>query len=415
MSGRAWPTSLEYVAAAQNPESAFRVPELRSARFIADAAGPKSIEGQQAIVFFGSAGEGPVAVRCLKRPLDGGAERYAALRAYLTDHPMAAIPSADWREDGIQVGGQTWPVIKMERVVGSSLLTFVEKNLADPARLSQVAAEWRALITELSRDCIAHGDLQQDNVMLADEEHLRLVDLDAVWLPTLSHLPPKERGHRHFQHPERLHTGYWGRYIDTFPALVIYVSLRALAADTGLFGDFNNDENLIFCDEDFARPGQTPLWPRLWASPDTGVRDVAHVLERCCQTTVQLGVDMDTLLSPGGFPATAASWTTPASFLASRPWWSVPPTTVLPPDGATGNSAATVPPPDGVKREWWLRESESAKYSWTRDQAAARAAPSAKASAPTPAKISVGSKVAIIIAILFLVVILVVAIVAAAH
>lgn len=54
---------------------------MQSARFSVGSSGPKSIEGQRAIVFFGSTNDGPIAVRCLKRPLEDGAERYGALRA----------------------------------------------------------------------------------------------------------------------------------------------------------------------------------------------------------------------------------------------------------------------------------------------------------------------------------------------
>ena len=346
MSGRVWPTSLEYLAAVQNPGSAFLSAELRKARFNSGVSGPKSIEGQRAIVFLGGTSQGPIAVRCLKRPLAGGRDRYIALRAYLADHPVPAIAEADWHKDGIKIRDRVWPIIKMEQVVGPSLLTFVEKNLSDPVRLGQLAVEWRALAAELSRAGVAHGDLQQDNVMLADEKHLRLVDLDAVWLPTLSHLPPKERGHRHFQHPERIHAGYWGRYVDTFPALVIYVSLLALAADTALFEEFNNYENLIFCDEDLAQPGQTPLWARLWASPDVSLRDVARVLERYCKTTVNLDVNLDTILSPGGFPSDAAGWTTPATGIASSPWWS----TTSAPDRVAAEPATGSPRDGGCAR-----------------------------------------------------------------
>ena len=75
----------------ESPGSNFRVAELRSARFSVGSSGPKSIEGQRAIVFLGSTNDGPIAIRCLKRPLEGGAERYGALRAYLADHPLPAI------------------------------------------------------------------------------------------------------------------------------------------------------------------------------------------------------------------------------------------------------------------------------------------------------------------------------------
>jgi len=302
--------------------SAFRNPWLQSAEFKTGRIGPKSIEGQRAVVFFADTVRGPVAVRCLKEPLPDGAKRYLALRAYLADNPVAAITPAEWTEDGINVAEARWPIVTMERVPGPSLLTFVEKNLHEPLRLAQLAADWRALITELSRASIAHGDLQQDNILLADGQHLRLVDLDAIWIPPLAHMPaPAERGHRHFQHPKRTRRGYWGRYMDTFPALVIYVSLLALAADPGLFNEFNNDQNLIFSYKDLAEPGRTALWPRLWASPDLNLRNLVTVLERCCRTTAELAVDLDTLLgtaATGPKLVRSPPWLTPVPAQAPR-------------------------------------------------------------------------------------------------
>ena len=305
---------------------------------MADGTGPRSLEGQRAVVFFADTDDGPLAVRCLKTPVPAGAERYAALRHYLTQHPVSALIRANWIEDAIQVKGYPWPVVTMERVAGPSLLTFVKRNLHQPSRLRAVAADWRALASELSAASIAHGDLQQDNIMLAGERQLRLIDLDAVWIPTLSHLPPPpERGHPNFQHPERTHRGYWGRYVDTFPALVIYISLLALAADPALFASFNNEENLVFSDEDFLRPGATELWHRLWASPDLELRNLVSILEQYCRTSVQMDTDLDRLLSPAGFPRTVPGWVSPGIKEVRHAWWAS-----LPPEVATA-SAKPVP------------------------------------------------------------------------
>jgi eukaryotic-like serine/threonine-protein kinase len=294
-------------------------------------SGPLSLQGQRAVVFFADTDQGPLAVRCLKTPVPAGAERYSALRHYLTQHPVPALIQADWVEDAIQVKGYPWPVITMERVVGPSLLTFARNNLDQPERLRQVAADWLALTTQLSAASVAHGDLQQDNVRVADGGQLRLIDLDAVWIPTLTHLaPPPERGHPNFQHPERTHGGYWGRYVDTFPALVIYISLRALAADPGLFEAFNNSENLIFSDEDFLRPGKTSLWPRLWSSPDLELRDLVSVLEHYCRTSVRMDVDLAQLLSTDSLPRTAPRWVSPGVDEVRDAWWASQPPEVAP-------------------------------------------------------------------------------------
>lgn len=372
MSGQIWPVTLDYVSAVQSTESPFQIPQLRSARFVTDKVGPRTLEGQRAVVFFADTEDGPLAVRCLKTPLPGGAERYAALRHYLTQHPVRALIRADWIEDGIQVKGYPWPVVTMERVAGPSLLTFVERNLDDPVKLRRVAADWRTLIRELSAANIAHGDLQQDNIMLAGEGHLRLIDLDAVWIPTLTHLPaPPERGHPNFQHPERTHRGYWGRYVDTFPALVIYISLLALAADPALFHDFNNDENLIFSDEDFLRPGESHLWHRLWASPDLQLRNLVSVLERYCRTSVQMDTDLDRLLGPGGFPQTALKWESPGIKAVRHAWWAaLPPELAAPVQPMASFTPAAVPPAPvtrpatesgpftaaNLSKDWWTDE-----------------------------------------------------------
>lgn len=365
MNGQIWPMTLDYVSAVQSASSTFQIPQLRSARFIADGAGPRTIEGQRAVVFFADTDEGPLAVRCLKTPLPGGAERYTALRHYLAQHPVPALIRADWIEGGIQVKGNPWPVVTMERVAGPSLLTFVERNLGNPTRLRRVAVEWRALISELSAASIAHGDLQQDNIMLADERHLRLIDLDAVWIPTLTHLSaPPERGHPNFQHPERTHRGYWGRYVDTFPALVIYISLLALAADPALFEDFNNDENLVFSDEDFLRPGESDVWHRLWASPDLEVRNLVSILERYCRTSVRMDTDLDRLLSVGGFPVGALGWESPGIMEVRHAWWaSLPPGVTAPVQPTASVAPAAVPPSTepaaftaaNLTKDWWTR------------------------------------------------------------
>jgi eukaryotic-like serine/threonine-protein kinase len=366
MSGQIWPVTLDYVSAVRAAPSTFHIPQLQAAKFVADGDGPRTLEGQRAVVFFADTDDGPLAVRCLKTPLPAGAERYTALRQYLAQHPVRALIRADWIEDGIQVKGYPWPVMTMERVAGPSLLTFVERNLHDPSRLKQVAADWRTLISELSAANIAHGDLQQDNIMLASERHLRLIDLDAVWIPTLTHLPPPpERGHPNFQHPERTHRGYWGRYVDTFPALVIYISLLALAADPALFDDFNNDENLIFSDEDFLRPGEADLWHRLWASPDLELRSLVSILERYCRTSVQMDTDLDRLLSAGGFPQTALKWESPGIKVVRRAWWAaLPPEVAAPAEPTTTATPATAPPARepaaftaaNLTKDWWQRE-----------------------------------------------------------
>ena len=96
---------------------------------------------------------------------------------------------------------------------------------SNTAALTTLAGRWRELVALLQRSEFAHGDLQHGNVMVDQEGRLRLVDFDGVWIPQLSgQSPPSEFGHPNYQHPLHHH---WDRWLDTFSALVIYLSLIA--------------------------------------------------------------------------------------------------------------------------------------------------------------------------------------------
>jgi eukaryotic-like serine/threonine-protein kinase len=318
-----WPNTAQYKRALQRPDLAFTDPELKAARLDRDMMGtPASVEGQSAVVFFGETDDGKVTVRCLKRPVAYGERRYAALHSYLAERLETPLAAVEWQSNGVSVDGRQWPIVKMEHVDGSSMRQYVSRYLHVSADLHVLSNRWHELAAELRRHKIAHGDLQQDNVRIVDERslRLRLIDLDEVWAPPLASMPPRECGHRHFQHPERLRTGHWDAAVDTFSALVIYVSLRALAADPSLWEQYHNDENLILADLDFENPGRTPIWSQLAASRDLDVRRLALILEQFCKQTVWIESDLETILRTGTLPGGAVYMVSGVP-LQRATWW----------------------------------------------------------------------------------------------
>ncbi|KJE24243.1 hypothetical protein FF36_01318 [Frankia torreyi] len=294
--------------------------------------------GASAVVFFGRRGPQGVALRCPTRDLGAGAtRRYEKLAARRAAHPSlaAALAEAEWIDQGVEIDGTWWPVIVMERVEGRSLAGEVEHVLEkDPAGLRGLAWNWAEFVAALGAADVAHGDLQQNNIFVTGDGQLKAVDLDGVWLPAVAHLPPDETGHRHYQHPRR-RRGDWGRTVDTFSALVIYLSLRALAVEPDLWGLYHNGENLVFTDDDLAHPDQTPLWDRLNSSPGQDVRRLVALLRELCHGPADSGRDLAGLLD--GYRRTRSEGLLrPASFL--RPaghddvnrWWDEP--AAAPPD-----------------------------------------------------------------------------------
>lgn len=316
-----WPGVLEYLAAVQNAPQSFRDPELRAARFETDGMGDVTTgQGQTATVFFADTPARKLAVRCFTREVRDAAERYQRLEEFLRQVPLPALARAEWLADGVTVDGRSWPVVKMEQVDGVGLGRYVEEHLRRPDLLLELAERWRRTAETLTDAGVAHGDLQQDNIIVTRDVGLRLIDLDSVWVPGMPQTPPDENGHRNFQHPERLATGLWHPRIDAFAALVIYLSLRSVAAQPALW-EYHNDENLILVDTDFLQPGRSAIWGRLHASPDLEVRDLTQLLAGFCRTSARVLTDLGTVLGRMRVPDGPAWTPGPVAAEEIERWW----------------------------------------------------------------------------------------------
>src|SRR6266851_4772213 len=257
-----YPAPTDYFKAVQYPAQAFTMESLRRADFATDRLGlPTLATGSSAVVFHAAVDESPAALRCFIRNDASTRDRYAAFGEYLSSRDLTPHVSATtWLDSAIRVNGATWPVLQMEWIDGRTLDQYIE-FLADSANtgaLATLAVRWRELITLLQRADFAHGDLQHGNVLVDQEGRLRLVDFDGVWIPALaSKAAPTESGHQNYQHPRHHGAGAWGRWLDTFSALVIYLSLVALSKDPGLWQPLYNSKNLLFQQADFLFPFET--------------------------------------------------------------------------------------------------------------------------------------------------------------
>ena len=192
------------------------------------------------------------------------------------------MSGATWLDGAIQVNRATWPVLTMDWIDGRTLNEYVDFLVAssNAAALTTLAARWRELVALLQNSEFTHGDLQHGNVMVDQEGRLRLVDFDGVWIPQLAgQSPPTEFGHPNYQHPMQ---HVWGRWLDTFSALVIYLSLIALGKDPALWLALYNSKNLLFAKSDFFPPFKTEAWKQLAAMGDPQVDELVRRLQECC-------------------------------------------------------------------------------------------------------------------------------------
>ena len=281
-----WPSLNDYKASVQNPQNCFSNEELRRGQVFTDRHGlPVGASGNSAVVYQFKSGNRTIAVRCFIQPVTVQQQHYTALNQHLTGLQIPGLAGFEYMLQGIRLRGHWYPIIKMEWVEGKPLHTFVEPYRHNPYALLRLATELRVLMNNLHGNHIAHGDLQHDNVRVDPLLHMRLVDYDTMFVPSLRGILSPEIGLANYQHPQRTNQDY-NENLDNFSALVIYTSLLALATHPDLWQQHHTGENLIFSANDYKEPQQSVILQKLKRSTNPEVQKLAAMVEQCCRGTM---------------------------------------------------------------------------------------------------------------------------------
>jgi len=279
-----YPTPSDYQEALQAPDAAFADPELQSATPRTNALGlPQPITGAFAAVFPVTTDTGArYAAKCFLKAVPDQQARYEAVADALDTVDHDAFVEFAYQPNGIRVGGEAYPLLKMEWARGTTLNRFVENHLDQPEVIDRLAEAWAHLMADLDAMDLAHGDLQHGNVLVetaGEALRLRLVDYDTMYVPALEGRTSAEVGHRNYQHPDRTDADF-GPTLDRFAGLAIYAALRACAVRPELWAEYDTGENLLFRGADFYAPEDSPLFDTL-AETDP-LSDLADALRTAC-------------------------------------------------------------------------------------------------------------------------------------
>lgn len=263
-----WPSRQDYREALQACDVAFSDSELKNAAAVCDNLGlPRALSGQNATVFQLRNGGRTWAVKCFAHEFADQQRRYAAVSAHLQKVRLPYTVGFQFLEQGVNVRGAWYPILKMEWVEGEPLKGFIERNLRDPVALRKLAVRFLEMVTHLQAAGIGHGDLQHGNVMVCGQG-LRLVDYDGMFVPALAGSPSLELGHPNYQHPDRS-AGHFNGALDSFSAWVIFLSLYGASVMPDLWDATGRmEECLLFRRKDFEAPYASPVLQRLGAVPD---------------------------------------------------------------------------------------------------------------------------------------------------
>ncbi|GHH24130.1 hypothetical protein [Streptomyces rubradiris] len=281
--GRKFPTGANYVETLQNPTLCFEDPDLKHGTVQqSPVLGPKAISGNFASVFSITAPGGQrYALKCFTRDSSTLEARYQAISGQLAGLEPAKLSQPwpvgiEYLPRGVLVAGEWYPALKMAWVEGTNLITWIERNIRDTTAVHKMAERFAALVADLERLGVAHGDLQHGNLLVAADGTFRLVDYDGMYVPALKGQGATENGHRNYQSPTRTSADF-GPAMDRFSAWVIYLSLVAIATDPAIWDQLHeaHGEFLILKEDDFKEPRSSPAWSLLLTHADPDLRALA--------------------------------------------------------------------------------------------------------------------------------------------
>lgn len=262
------PQGTDYQEAVQNPRIAFTDPDLKRCQCEETPLRlPKPYSGGFTVTYHLYDSKNDWAVRCFTREIAHLQKRYQEISRFLARNSNGVFVNAEYLPEGILVNGQRFPIIKMPWVKGEPLNEFIGKNVSRQGVLSNLAERFKKLVDCLQALGVAHGDLQHGNIIVKVKTgDLYLIDYDGMFLPSLKDLPTNEIGHVNYQHPAR-DASHYDASIDRFSAIVIYLGLKAISVAPHLWGKYDNDENILFRQEDFREPERSQLLQEMSSMP----------------------------------------------------------------------------------------------------------------------------------------------------
>ena len=319
--GVGWPTAERYLAVARDLPRRFLDRRLSGARVLNDPSTGKvwSSSGNYATTFLIQRGSGVRALRVF-HPATSASERadpravgrrYNKLGSYLTrqqqqGRSLGGLVGFRYVPEAIAVDGRAVPALDMKYVDGDRIDEYAYGAIrtGDRRALGDAATRFRRTMKDLGNIRVAHGDLHPGNIRIG-RAGLQLIDYDAMYAPPLEGMESSEIGSPDYQHPAYHFQNQrrpFDAKMDHFSSLTIYLSLKALSADPGLWARHHDSSSkgwgmLFSAPRDFLKPSQSKLFAELRRSPDHEVRYLANALYHYVQVPPNKTPPLERLVS----------------------------------------------------------------------------------------------------------------------
>jgi hypothetical protein len=297
----AYPQITEYLEAVQHPAQAFIDPDLKQGTVAENNLGlPLVMSGGFALTYAVTTPRRKCAVRCFHREIPAIQQKYEAISKKLRSLRNGCFVDFDFQQSGISVRQQIFPIVRMDWVEGDTFGVWLDKHFDDRRALEKARSDFCEIARFLEHKGIAHGDIQNGNVMVTKGE-IKLIDYDGMFVPGMRAGNASETGHKHFQHPGRRIANF-GPHMDRFSFIAVDLSLRAVIEDKSMYQKFREGgETIIFKANDFADPPNSEIFTRLMAMPK--LKEEARNFAAICEAPLAAVPTIDEFLAGRNIPA----------------------------------------------------------------------------------------------------------------
>lgn len=242
-----------------------------------------SVGGFGAVFQFMDKNGAQYALKVFTRDAEGREKRYQALHNTLQITKFPFMVDFHYVPDGLKVGKQHYPVVVMQWGKGLMLDQAITSDLGDDNIFQSaptIGGNLFLLVKTLQEWNMGHGDFQEGNLLIGDDDRIILIDYDGMFVPALEGETANEIGLADYQHPKRDNSNF-GSGIDDFALLSILYQLSIITQQ--LWKKKHGDKRLIMTQKDYLELKKSALIKKGLKSKKKHVKLLANMLQEACK------------------------------------------------------------------------------------------------------------------------------------
>lgn len=194
------------------------------------------------------------AVKCFFKEQEGREEAYRKIAdelEYVSSNFITSVKYLDKElfVDSNATNEKVFPILIMDWIEGETLDKYIQKQINNPYKLSNLAYQFSRLVMWLLPQPFAHGDLNPDNILVRKDGSIVLVDYDGMYVPAMKGEKSRELGTPDFRHPDRTESDF-DEHIDDYAAVSILLSLKAIATNSSILEKYGAADRLLISEND---------------------------------------------------------------------------------------------------------------------------------------------------------------------